>query len=246
LKGLIYIVVGGLLAGVSLADNYRFAVNGGNWMSGKKWQNETAKQDGWKLKEGLPLPDDDDTVRFNYGGAAGSLNADAGVIKQLQIGIDDLGGELTLDPGAKLVVSSGGNMVGYESTGALTVNGGTLSYMGELDIGYNGDGFFEINDGVVRVDSTFCHNNHDGYGLANSTLNGGLLDVNVMTLKSGILNVAGGVLRIRTCTKECIKRWINEGLLTFNGAISPKESDYILKPWGRTGFEIIVSSPDVG
>ena len=237
------IVMFSLIAGFLSADIYRFAgprVGGdNNWFDGTNWQNHTTEEKGWSVSGGLPLPGPDDDVRFNYGGATGVLNADAGVVGRLQIGLDDTGGALMFNSGAKLIVSLDDNVVGKGSAGRLIVNGGHLSYGGDLNISSNG--VFELNDGLVRVDSVFYHHRDERSGGARTTIKGGVLDVNTMELNAGVLNITGGIVRIRFGSKAEIKQWISDGSMTFHGVSGGFENiHYKLTSWGDKGFEIVV------
>lgn len=221
-------------------DIYRFdnkSSAGDDWMDGQNWRNQTA--DNAKGKR----PDKDAVVRFNFAGTGGTLSSDAGTILRLQIGADDLGGSLILNPGARLVISENESYIGWNGRGeggSLIVNGGMLEYNGWVSVANEGKGTLILNAGTIRVANTFFHNIRNGGGPTSTWMRGGMLDVNKMILNSGIFDLAGGVVRIRAGTSAAdIQNWINKGLLRINGSDSAvKDFHYTLTPWGQSGIEI--------
>ncbi|VGO12812.1 hypothetical protein PDESU_01366 [Pontiella desulfatans] len=237
--GVIIFLMGSLAA---KAEVFRFdnkSPNGNRWMDGQNWRIQSAGDEKGQL------PGAGDTVRFNYGGAVGSLSVDAGTISKLQIGVDDRGGMLALNPGAKLVVTDNENYIGRmgrEEGGTLIVNGGNLNYKGWVSVANTGKGTFILNDGEVRVEDVFYHNLRMGGGAASTEIRAGLLDVNSMKLNSGTVDISGGIIRIRAgCTEEELNNWILNGLLTVNNSRQAiRDRDYSIHFWGSKGMEIRV------
>lgn len=221
-------------------DIYRFdnkAPGSTAWENGQNWRNQTADN-----AKGI-LPDTNAVVRFNFAGAGGTLASDAGSILRLQIGADDLGGSLILNPGARLLVSENESYIGWNGRGeggSLVVNGGMLEYNGWVSVANEGKGTFILNEGTVRVANTFFHNLRNGGGVTATFIRGGILDVNKMVLNAGVLEISGGVVRIRTGTSDAdIQNWINKGLLKIKGSDNAvKDFHYTLTRWGTNGVEI--------
>lgn len=240
-KKIIGMVVCCFLATWVIADIYCFdnqSPEGDDWMDGDNWVNQTA--------EGTrgTVPGPDDTAQFNSG-EAGVLSADAGTIKRLQIGFEKMGGTLTLNEGATLKVLEGDNCIGNngrEPGGTLVVNGGSITFAGWTSVARNVGGQLEINGGEVRVEDMFFHNEGEGVGMARTSIKSGTLDVNAMTLNSGVLDFSGGKLLIRADTSYSqIINWIATGRMTIKGSSVPVENeDYVLVQWGDSGYEIYI------
>lgn len=214
----------GLLTCGSFADTYRFnSAVGNNWMEGQNWQNQTAGTSGW-LVGGIPLPDADDSVRFNYGGASGTLSTNAGTIDALQIGVDE-GGHLTLENGAVLTTDTGewsGMGAGKACTGSLTLNGGLLTVSNGWAMGYSTNAYtvsLTINGGQMRVASG-GFTQTKATTTPSTTLNGGILSVNSLALSSGSINITEGILNIDGNVTNSVAAWKSAGrLLAYGGAI---------------------------
>lgn len=234
----------GMVAGLAQGAIYRFdsQAPGGDddWTNGQNWRN----QDDGNSKGVVPGALDE--VRFNYGGAEGEITSDVGTISQLRIGIDDTGGKLTVSSTGVLNVTGSSNMIGWNAGGnggILLVNGGSITYGGWLGVANNGDGTFELNGGNVRVANAFFHNLENGTGTASSSITAGLLDVNAMTLNSGVMDISGtGEVLIRAGTSASqIAGWISGGLMTIDGSgAAVVDVDYELTAFGGSGQRITV------
>jgi hypothetical protein len=205
-----------LTAFMATAADLRFD-NGGagdNWATAANWTTDT-------------VPGADDNVRFNFGGATGTLDSDVGTINSLQIGVNE-GGGLTVNTGASLV-SDGGTFsslgLGVSNTSFLTMNGGSLGFYNFFSVGV--DAFnsqtatLTVNDGTFRVHNVFFHDvNSNNAGSTLSTfLNGGLMDVDAFTLNSGVYTmVAGAELVIRSGdVTDTIATYVENGRMVASG-----------------------------
>lgn len=235
-------------AASAMGATYRFGGDTGpgpddDWMNYQNWQNQTSGVNGWDSV--IPLPGASDTVRFNYGGASGVLADDAGTIGALELAVGE-GGSLTINLGGVLLVNGtsgwSGMGAGGSSSGSLTIDGGLLTIqdhawqMGVNDNAYTVD--LTVESGEMRVVNAFIQSK--ATTTSTTTVNGGLLDVNAMTLSAGVVDIGGGMLRIRAGTTETdITSWVSSGLMTFDGATGGIEGvDYNLDTWGPNGWEI--------
>jgi hypothetical protein len=179
-----------LTAFMATAANLRFD-NGGagdNWTTAANWDLNT-------------VPGAGDNVRFNFGGAAGTLDSVAGTINILEIGVDQ-GGGLTVNTGASLVTNSiSGLGLAGGNTSFLTMNDGSLTFNDRFAVGINTfnpmTATLTINDGTFRVINAFFHDLNytpttSPLSTLDTVLNGGLMDVGAFILNSGVYTIAVG------------------------------------------------------
>jgi hypothetical protein len=231
-----YIMIFGLIASLSSAEIFRFTTPNGNWMDGKNW--ETQNPDGtWKDAGALPRAND--RINHCFDGKTIILADDAGTIQKIDIGMgrDKNHLELITNDGANLTVSERGSCIGKNSPGTLTMNGGCILFKEDLNVADLEDGTLLIEGGLIRVEDDFFHNEDRNPGSPTTRLHGGILDVEFMTLNKGVLDIAGGTLRIRAISKEQIQQWSFDGLMTFYGAVGIEGIHYTLSPM-ENGFEI--------
>jgi hypothetical protein len=185
-----------------------------NWTTAANWTTGT-------------VPGAGDNVRFNYGGAAGTLDSDGGTINSLQIGAGEPGG-LTVTNGN--LVTDGPSGLGFAAgnTSFLTMNSGSLTFNSFFSVGENTanpmTATLTVNDGTFRVQNTFYHDlNYDQINSVlsdlNTVLNGGLMDVNAFILNSGVYTIAVGaelVIRSGDVTST-IATYVEDGLMVASG-----------------------------
>ena len=210
--------------------SYTFRFNGlgstNNWTNPQNWVIQDTNEIG-------VLPGVIDTVRFNYGGAAGVINSNVGSVDGLQIGVDE-SGTLTVASGGVLTTTpgnfSGIGIGGGTNTGTLNLNGGTLTFNNIFLVAQGGasTGLLNITSGSMRVADQFIHNvDSQPNAIAQTVLTGGLLDVNSMTLNSGVFNVAGGTLRLRNGNQTSqVATWSSQGRMTANGGAGTLSAVY--------------------
>jgi hypothetical protein len=236
MKVLCCVVLFGMIATLSSAGNYRYADKNGDWMSAENWQVQSPEK---KWRASQSLPGEEDEARFSFLNKTVKLSADAGTIDQLRIGTDGTGGNLTVENGAKLTMITG-SFIGLTSPGKLTMNGGTLIFKSWLSVADDCDGTLVLNNGLIRVDDKFHHNLYNVSGIPTTSVRGGMLVVSKMELDCGVLDIAGGTVRIQKVYKTDIQQWIDQGFLTFYGASEGLEGfHYTLTPLEEGGFEIV-------
>lgn len=133
-----------MVAGQALAANIRF-MNSGDYMDPANWQ-------------GGVIPGTNDTARFNWGNNTVTLAAEAPLLRNFQMGVDE-SGQLVVNAGGKLYTtgtqnSTVGNNANAGVVGRLTVNaGGEVTVTNVLFVGASASGILTVNGGTVTVTS---------------------------------------------------------------------------------------------
>jgi hypothetical protein len=141
-------------------------------------------------------------------------------IGYLKVGANGIGvnGKVIIDGGSLVTTGiSDYNSASQSANGSIIVtNGGTAVFNSRFYAGNKpeGVGTLFIEGGSVRVASTFCH--HMEYTGTNTlytrTIIGeaGLLDVDMLVLNAGVMDIAGGTVVVRMGHVEQINHWIAE------------------------------------
>ena len=217
-----------IFANLASAASIRFdgAVFGGppspdqNWTTAVNWNGDV-----------VPGINDDALINVTGSGIA-LINSNVGSIANLNVGVDE-SGTLDVTTGGVLTTTPGGfsslGIGGGTNTGTLNLSGGTLTFNEALFVGVdnNSTGILNISSGSMRVNGLFAHNINNSAATAQTVLSGGLLDVNSMTLNSGVFNVAGGTLRLRNGDQRSqVANWAGSGRMIANGGNSSPSAVY--------------------
>jgi len=205
-------------------DTYRFKGNG-DWITGE-WQNQTQGTDTYVL------PDENNTVRINWGNATCTLAGNAPSINQLQVGVDE-GGNMVLNSGASLVTCTAWNGMGAGGavTASLTINGGLLVISNQWQMGVGAtpnahDLQVTVNGGEMKVVAGDYDQSKTTLNSAVTTLNGGFLHVNDLLLSFGTFDLAGGTLKIEGNHLANVTTWTNGGFMIGNGGLTDIKATY--------------------
>lgn len=229
-----------LTAGLVQADNIRFnnQGEGDNWMTPENWV-------------GGNVPGALDGAFFNYAGQDATLTGVVPDIGRLVIGDNEPGG-VTVDGGTLVTLPGDWSAVGYNVEDAFLIikNGGSVTYGQRVFLGVNDiGGTVDIYDGFIRVLNSYTHNNEFDNVFTNNppstsrtTIHpGGLLDVNLLRLKGGVMDVAGGTVIDRSGdVLNNVEEWVGDGrLVAFGG------DGLIMADFGETnpGWTTITSFP---
>lgn len=212
------------------------------------WNNPT----NWVYYKSNPprtgVPAEMDEVRLNPGMVVRITTPVT--VGYLKVGVYGL--EKVIIDGGSLVTlgTSEYNSANYKYSGTIIVqNGGSATFNSRFMVGYGetslGQGALEIRDGTVRVADVFFHNmNYSGTETLRSRTTiygGGLLDVDKLTLNSGVMDIAGGTVVVRSDVVRDVERWLAEGrLIAMGGAEGwTVKATYNIE----TGWTTLVAAP---
>lgn len=200
----------GAFASSATAADIRFDGGGSdvpqNWTTAANWAGDA-------------IPGTSDVARISFSGQNAVINSAVGDIFALQVGVDE-GADLDVLAGGSLTAIGTSNFSGIgfgggTHTARLNINGGSLTVNNSFTVGFSASAtsFLNVNSGSMRVNNVFSN----GSGAALTTITGGLLDVNSATLNSGVINIAGGTLRLRNGNQTAqVATWQTAGRITAN------------------------------
>lgn len=232
-----------ITAGISGADTFKSVNSGGdrNWTKAGNWicVNNPAEK-------AVPGTADEVIVGNN------ALRiTTAVVIDHIVIG-EGGPAELVIDGGSLFAVGAATtnriNSAGHEHPGTLIVkNKGVAIFNGNFRAGFrnfNG-GTVDIQDGTLRVAGTYYHNrDYAGTKALNTRTTirkGGVLDVRILELNAGVLDVAEGTLVIRAVGLEQVNQWVAEGRIVAMGG--EKGWKIRAKKDPLSGYLVVVAEP---
>lgn len=168
------------------------------------------------------------TVLFNVADAIPCTVTNAAFAKVLRMGLNGVGGTLTIANGGSLVCSGADdwNSIGMNNTGLLVVeDGASASFGNHLWIGFDtvAEGTLTMNGGTVSVGQMFGLGWNGGKGTAN--INGGTLYLSQWSSSNpgsiagdSMLNVAGtGKVVITGDQSASVSNYVSAGKITANG-----------------------------
>ncbi|HEX5221788.1 MAG TPA: hypothetical protein VFZ59_19645 [Verrucomicrobiae bacterium] len=172
-------LLGVIVAGQAMAVDLRYQ-NSGDYFDtvavtgSYGWQNGGGGPDG--------LPGTGDTARANWGNNTITLSAEAPLLRNFQLGVDE-SGQLIVNAGGKLNTtgtqnSTVGNNGGAGVIGRLTINaGGEVNITNVLFVGHNATGILTNDGGILNISSHLWAGSA-GLGIGTiSILNGGVVNV---------------------------------------------------------------------
>lgn len=225
-NSLITIVLMSVLASVCFASDIVWTNSGGTnlWTDATNWNPQytpsLAFQDKAKVVRLAP-----NEARLNAG--------QSGEAQWLVIG-DNASGELTLNGGTLNVSGVGDSWTiiayGPSDVGILTINSGTMTTNNRVYVGFQGTGTLNMNGGTLNVgdgaSDTFGIGYGEGFTTGKGTVNlaGGTINVaGTLTMSSpagcvGKLNITGGTMNLTGDKRTAIQGYITSGyIVAYNG-----------------------------
>ncbi len=229
-----------IMAGAAGAEKVKY-INPGedNWTNGANWIYYKLKP----VKRGVPTEVDD--VRL----CNGTVRITTAVtVSCFKVGAEGVG-KVIIDGGTLVAVGTGDyNSSSYNTPGTIIVtNGGSATFYSRFMVGFEdySGGRLEIYDGTVRVAAEYFHSK-DYVGSApvdtrTTIYQGGLLEVDTLTLNTGVMDIAGGKVIVRTGSLNQINQWIEEGGIVAMGDAEGWKINATVNP--ETGYITLVAEP---
>jgi hypothetical protein len=222
------------------ADTFKpvYSITEQNWTNSTLWISTNRPGE-------TVFPGDEDETRICSGIIRITTRVTVGYLK---VGAEG-SGKVIIDGGSLVTVgSSDYNSASYKVPGALIViNGGSAVFNSRFMVGFqnSGGGRVEIYDGSIRINQTYYHNmEYNGQDKINTrtTIHAkGILDVNGLILNSGIMDVSGGTVIIRTGYAEQINQWVADGRIVAMGGAEGWKIKVTVNP--STGYITLVAEP---
>jgi hypothetical protein len=167
-------------------------------------------------------------------------------VNYLKTGVNGYG-TVIIDGGSLSTVGTEDyNSASYNSLGVIIVtNGGAALFNFYFMVGFenHAGGRVEIYDGTVRVPGIYYHSKDytgsEPVDTRTTISKGGVLDVNELTLNTGIMDVAGGTLIVRMGRAEEINQWIADGRIIAMGGAEGWKINVTVDP--KTSYTVIVA-----
>ena len=157
---------------------------------------------------------------------------------------DNAAGELHMTGGTLTVGTAPGDTwmivaYGASDVGAITMDGGTITTVGHVFVGFMGEGTIIMNGGTMNIGGTF------GIGFCDTGattgrgyvyLNGGTINAaGTFTMSSptgciGQLDISGGTLTVKGDKRTLVRGYIDSGYITAYGGLGIVVVDYISTP----------------
>jgi hypothetical protein len=197
------------------------------------------------LRRGLPTTADE--VRLNTNMIARITTSVT--ISYLKVGANGVGmnGKVIIDGGSLVTIgTSDYNSASQSANGSIIVtNGGTAVFNSRFYAGNKpeGIGTMFIEGGSVRVASTYYH--HMEYTGTNTLYTrttvgeAGLLDVDMLVLNAGVMDIAGGTVIVRMGNVKEINQWIAEKRIVAMGGTDDWRVKVTVDP--ATGYVVLTA-----
>ncbi len=198
-------------------------------------------------------PDDLWSKVLNWDASAGPTNADKVVVQmvpgpivenpdavahRLVIGDQDLGGPLTVDGGTLTIVNW--LILGWQPDGEGTIdmNSGTITVGGNLWIGRDGTGTLNMNGGTITVGGTFAIAHNFSTAVGHVNLKSGTITCPVFAMSAaggvGTMDIRAGTLIIDGDALSAVRGYIDNGWISAYGGNGTVQLDYDVTNEGKT------------
>jgi hypothetical protein len=167
----------------------------------------------------------------------------AGAVNTIQIG-SPTGG--TLDVNGGTLATSGSNAridLGYDAgtNGTLTINSGTVTCASHMYLGYNGTGTLIMNGGTLNIAGTRFRIGYNSSGVGRIYLYGGTIncdntstDFAMAHSGTASMDITNGQLVINRNLASAMNDYVNYGLITAYGGMGTVLVDYGITNPGKT------------
>ncbi|MCU0857542.1 MAG: hypothetical protein MUC65_03960 [Pontiellaceae bacterium] len=227
-------------AGMAAADVFHFTSPGAD----QNWTNVT----NWvciKEREDRVLPGNTDQARIDHVAVRITTAVTVGYLRS---GVGGPG-TVIIDGGSLVTVGPGKfSSASYNSPAIIIVtNGGSALFNFYFMVGCLNypEARMEIYDGTVRVSGTYYHVRNyaapDPMSTRTVIHEGGLLEVDVLELNAGVLDIAGGKVIVRRSRADQISQWVAEGRIVAMGGAAGWAIKAVLDP--ETNYTVLVAEP---
>jgi hypothetical protein len=229
-----------LMTGLAAGDIFHFT----NSAPDQNWTNVNNWVCAEKREERV-LPGAADEARIDHAAVRITTAVTAGYLRS---GIGGPG-TVIIDGGSLVTVGrSEYSPITYNSPAVIIVtNGGSALFNFYFMVGCLNypEARMEIYDGTVRVSGTYYHVRNyaapDSMSARTVIHKGGLLEVDMLELNTGVMDIAGGKVIVRRSRADQISQWVAEGRIVAMGGAAGWTIKVVRDP--ETGYTALAAEP---